>query len=373
MPSLSALLLAALSGAAVKATNITGDPTNLANWPPCAQKCIPLGLAPPASCNSLSNITCVCNNPTFSLSIAGCETTSCSTEETTQIRELSVPLCAPFGGQPASVVSAIVSYLSTAGLTTAAGVPTLPADATAVSAVSAILATATLEPDLGNPADILNYPICAQTCSNESVAIAGCDLSNIECTCGAAFRSASAACEEISCTTEERATVSSLAQELCGGVYRNSPSLGSSVSSAVAAAQTVAASIASKDPTKSANYPLCAQKCQNATILSSGCGSLSNRTCVCKAAASDPSFADLNTCEETTCSASDLQITQDLAYALCNPVGGIGSNVSNATYSAAAGTSTPTAFTGDAAAVTERVVGWSVVGLVGVLGWQILL
>lgn len=52
--------------------------------------------------------------------------------------------------------------------------------------------------------------------------------------------------------------VSSLAQELCGGVYRNSPSLGSSVSSAVAAAQTVAASIASKDPTKSANYPLCA-------------------------------------------------------------------------------------------------------------------
>lgn len=47
--------------------------------------------------------------------------------------------------------------------------------------------------------------------------------------------------------------------------------------------------------------------------------------------------------------------------------------MSNATYSAAAGTPTPTAFTGDAAAVTERVVGWSVVGLVGVLGWQILL
>lgn len=54
------------------------------NFPCEQQKCIPLGLAPPASCNSLSNITCVCNNPTFSLSIAGCETTSCSTEETTR-------------------------------------------------------------------------------------------------------------------------------------------------------------------------------------------------------------------------------------------------------------------------------------------------
>ena len=36
MRSVSALLLLALSAVAVKATNVTGDPTNLANWPPCA-------------------------------------------------------------------------------------------------------------------------------------------------------------------------------------------------------------------------------------------------------------------------------------------------------------------------------------------------
>ena len=30
------LLLPALYGAAVEATNVSGDPTDLANWPPCA-------------------------------------------------------------------------------------------------------------------------------------------------------------------------------------------------------------------------------------------------------------------------------------------------------------------------------------------------
>ena len=36
MLPLGSLLLVALSGAVVKATNVTGDPTDLANWPPCA-------------------------------------------------------------------------------------------------------------------------------------------------------------------------------------------------------------------------------------------------------------------------------------------------------------------------------------------------
>ncbi len=36
MPPLRSLLFIALSGAFVKGTNTSGDPTDLANWPPCA-------------------------------------------------------------------------------------------------------------------------------------------------------------------------------------------------------------------------------------------------------------------------------------------------------------------------------------------------
>lgn len=83
-----------------------------------------------------------------------------------------------------------------------------------------------------------------------------------------------------------------------------------------------AAALLSNDPTSSASYPLCAvgrfsspsfqhdeiqetdtnqQICQNASIPSSGCGSLSNSACVCKS----PSLNAINTCEVDTCSASD--------------------------------------------------------------------
>ena len=92
-----------------------------------------------------------------------------------------------------------------------------------------------------------------------------------------------------------------------------------------------AAALLSNDPTSSASYPLCAvsclsspsflhngtsncimrskklttninqQICQNASIPSSGCGSLSNRACVCKS----PTLKAVNTCEVNTCSASD--------------------------------------------------------------------
>ena len=104
MPSISAFLLIALTTVLVEATNITGDPTNLANWPPCAvcrihlpfccrtsaktycdqQNCIPLGLTAPVSCNSLSNLTCICQNPAFTLAIADCEQTTCTAEERTR-------------------------------------------------------------------------------------------------------------------------------------------------------------------------------------------------------------------------------------------------------------------------------------------------
>ena len=39
--------------------------------------------------------------------------------------------------------------------------PTVPAGITGATEVSSVLATATLAPDLGNPANILTYPRCA--------------------------------------------------------------------------------------------------------------------------------------------------------------------------------------------------------------------
>ena len=49
-----------------------------------------------------------------------------------------------------------------------------------------------------------------------------------------------------------------LAQQLCGPVYQNMPSLGSAVSSAIASATAVAVSLKLLDPTKSESYPICA-------------------------------------------------------------------------------------------------------------------
>ncbi|KAM0798434.1 hypothetical protein BDR22DRAFT_891226 [Usnea florida] len=366
MASISAFLLVALSTIAVKATNITGDPTDLANYPPCAQKCIPLGLTAPVSCNSLSNITCICQNPAFTLAIANCEATTCTTEESNQIDALSAPLCAPVGGLSADVITALSSHFATISLT-ASGLATYPADATAATAVSAVLATATPEPNIGNPANILTYPQCAQVCNNESVPLATCDLTNIDCLCGSAFRSITAACQQITCLASDKAITQLLSEEVCGPVYQNNPSLGSAVSSAIASATSVAASVASKDPTKSTNWPLCAQKCQSSAIPASGCGSLANRTCVCKS----PGFLNsgIDPCEKSTCNSSDLQLTVYLADSLCSPVGGVG-NFSIASQSAS--TPTPTVFAGYAVK-TQLSIGWIMMGLVGALGLHVML
>lgn len=80
--------------------------------------------------------------------------------KTPEIQALSAPLCAPVGGQPASVISSVSSYLATASLTVS-GLPTYPVETTAITAVSAIQATATPVPDRGDPSNILTYPLCA--------------------------------------------------------------------------------------------------------------------------------------------------------------------------------------------------------------------
>lgn len=352
----------------VRATNTTGDPTNLANWPPCAQKCIPIGLAPPAACGSLSNLSCLCQDPTFSVSIAACEVESCSIEETDQISNLSISLCAPVGGQPESVTNAIQSFLATAHIT-ASGVPSsLP---TEITAASEVLAVATLAPNLGNPTNVQSFPLCAQICNSEIVAKGvDCDLDDLDCACGAEFRSQSAACESITCNLFSQQQILLLAQELCNPIYNSDHALGSSVSVAISSATAAAAAaVSNKDPTNVDSYPACAQACISKSLPISGCDSLSNRKCVCQT-----SNFDTNTgpCENATCSVSDIEVITDLSNELCNPVGGIG-NISNGTFVVPASAKStggiatmtsspsPSTFTGTAPAM------WN--GNLGYIGW----
>lgn len=127
-----------------------------------------------------------------------------------------------------------------------------------------------------------------QICSNETTQNNFCDLEDITCLCGPAYRARTAACEAVTCSPGDRlsklitdslfsrvaqrlsglgppvanldhAEISLLAQELCGPLYSNSSAIGSSVSSAIASATAAAiAAVASKDPTNTASYPSCA-------------------------------------------------------------------------------------------------------------------
>ena len=205
--------------------------------------------------------------------------------------------------------SALSSYLATVSLT-ASGAPTsYPADATAVTVVSTILASATLTPNLGNPTNLSNYPACAvglrlalgtkwrivlilcreqEICSIETNSELDCDPNDVTCLCGPMSRALVAGCEEITCSADDLlsklptnifilravprtlcfhlsrsnidpAALSLLAQELCDPLYDESPALSSSVSSAFASATAAAAAaVASKDPTNIASLPPCA-------------------------------------------------------------------------------------------------------------------
>ena len=84
----------------------------------------------------------------------------------------------------------------------------------------------------------------------------------------------------------------------------------------------------------------------------------------------------------STCNASETQTLLALVDALCNPVGGIGNvtvSVGNGSSSAGNGSVTgggsppsPTAFTGGAAIVDGRMIGWSVMGMVASLGLWVM-
>lgn len=76
------------------------------------------------------------------------------------ITTLSGRLCAPVGGFGTSLLATLSALVSStqSSISTAT---TIPTDVIRTTAVSSVLATATLAPNLGNPANILSYPICA--------------------------------------------------------------------------------------------------------------------------------------------------------------------------------------------------------------------
>lgn len=112
----------------------------------------------------------------------------------------------------------------------------------------------------GNPSEPQTWPYCAQVCANETSPTSGCDVKDINCACGADYRSKIAACVQSSCNATSDIRLSSmLSQELCGPTYVVNGSLASEVQSAVAAATTAAAYFTQgEDPTEPLNYPPCA-------------------------------------------------------------------------------------------------------------------
>lgn len=112
----------------------------------------------------------------------------------------------------------------------------------------------------GNASQPQTWPYCAQICASETTPVSGCDVIEIDCACGADYRSKMAACVQSSCNaTGDIRLSSALSQQLCGPSYVVNGSLSSAVQSAVAAATTAAAYFTQgEDPTEPLNYPPCA-------------------------------------------------------------------------------------------------------------------
>ncbi|KAI4182739.1 MAG: hypothetical protein L6R41_005797 [Letrouitia leprolyta] len=198
------------------------DPTDLSNWPLCAQKCIPRGFPPPANCGSLSNLDCVCKGSAFTLAIADCEQSTCLLEEREQILKLTDALCAPVGGTGPAVSQAAASFFATYTLQ-------LPSAPTLVAPTPA--------PNLGNVSDLNNYPPCDIACAKEARrTITSCDTRDKNCICGPVFRSTTAACVELNCDIEDVIRTEDLDKQFCGPLYLNNATLSSAVASAIESA-----------------------------------------------------------------------------------------------------------------------------------------
>lgn len=82
------------------------------------------------------------------------------TSSLVDIGVLSRRLCAPVGGVGASVSAAASAVVASTQLSIST-TPSLSPSLTEQPAISSALATATLTPNLGNPGNILSYPLCA--------------------------------------------------------------------------------------------------------------------------------------------------------------------------------------------------------------------
>ncbi|KAI4265441.1 MAG: hypothetical protein L6R38_009422 [Xanthoria sp. 2 TBL-2021] len=139
--------------------------------------------------------------------------------------------------------------------------PTIPATVTSVQEVNNIFATASTAPDVGNPGSINDYPLCAQICNNETLAIdlVEGDTKDVRVLCGPEYRALTAGCQAVTCDADEQTQIGLLTTQFCGSLYNANATYSSEVSVAVASATALAiAATQGKDPTDLANFPECA-------------------------------------------------------------------------------------------------------------------
>ncbi|KAI4152007.1 MAG: hypothetical protein L6R39_001916, partial [Caloplaca ligustica] len=151
---------------------------------------------------------CICTSPAFTDAVAACELTTCSRLEYDQLNQLGAVLCASVGN---GSISAILSEADKVLATTSLLIPvtaTYPPNVTRIDQASAILATATRVPDLGNPASGAGpgsqvYPPCVQKCVNLTASIIT-DPNSLAQVCGVEWRLQNAICEVALCNNLER-------------------------------------------------------------------------------------------------------------------------------------------------------------------------
>ncbi|CAF9938613.1 MAG: hypothetical protein HETSPECPRED_001129 [Heterodermia speciosa] len=206
------------------------DPTDITNWPACAQRCIPKGYS---VCSSLADLNCICKNGDFTLALADCEQSTCLLSEIYEITKLTTQLCAPVGGLAPAVYGAASTFFATY----TARLPSTP-----------VIVAPTPAPDLGNVSDLNNYPKCDQACAYKArAAIKSCDTTDKACICAPEFRSMTAACTLLNCDALDIIRTDALDDQFCGPYYVHNVSLSSSVAAAIASAtRSVRASVSAR-------------------------------------------------------------------------------------------------------------------------------
>ncbi|KAL8805677.1 MAG: hypothetical protein Q9182_001821 [Xanthomendoza sp. 2 TL-2023] len=207
--------------------------------------------------------------------------------------------------------------------------PTIPTSVTSARQISSVLATASTSPNLGTPASLNNYPLCAQICNNETLTsgLASGDYNDLRNLCGPEIRGLTSGCQAATCDAGEQNRTNILASQLCGSLYNANATYSSQVS--VAIASSTAAAIAAtrgKDPLKVSDFPKCAQSCITQNNYN-GCGAiipLSQAAAVQTfSVRRNPVPNSIRPSRLTLLTRHERPATLYLAEVLCEPVGGI--------------------------------------------------